>query len=530
MTGRWTSPEELLRRVTTVQPLTLPGPLCLDPAQFVPALNTNLIRQESACRCCEKTRVKLQLDPNANLKRPWFDGGFLRAILHLALLLTPFWSQVTAAEAPATVVLVEVQGAIGVATSEYIAQAVAKAEQDNAQLILIRLDTPGGLVSSTRDIIKTILASRIPVAVYVAPSGAHAASAGTYITLAAHVAAMAPGTNIGAATPVQMSMPGLPGGQEPRRDPSDRDPKSSPGTSTLEKKTVNDAVAFIRSLAQLRGRNAGWAEKSVRDAETLTTDEALREGVIDVVARDVDDLLSQIDGRTIVVRSGEVRLATRGSVPEVLEPTLRTKVLSVLADPNVAFVLLLIGIYGILFEFWSPGLAGSGVVGGICLMLALTALTAMPVNYAALALLLFGIALMTAEAFTPGVGILGLGGVISFVIGALFLFDPEGADFDLQIAWPLIAGTAVASALLSIGALGLAMKARQRAVVTGAEQMIGSDAAVIEWKNGFGRVRTHGEIWSAKGPTDLPIGATVRVDRLDGLTLIVAPASNGVLT
>lgn len=520
----------LLQQVAPVQPAILRRLPHLDHAQFGTALNTNVIRQKSACRCFEKSRVKLQPDPNANLKRSRLYSGFLRAILHLAFLLTPLWSHVSAAGAPAKVVLVEVQGAIGVATSEYIAQGVAKAEQDNAQLILIRLDTPGGLVSSTREIIKTILASRIPVAVYVAPSGAHAASAGTYITLAAHVAAMAPGTNIGAATPVQMSMPGLPGGAEPRRDPSDRDAKSKPGTSTLETKTVNDAVAFIRSLAQLRGRNAGWAERSVRDAESLTADEALREGVIDVVARDVDALLSQIEGRKIVVPSGEVRLATRGAVPEALEPTLRTKLLSVLADPNVAFVLLLIGIYGILFEFWSPGLAGSGVVGGICLILALTALTAMPVNYAALGLLLFGIALMTAEAFVPGVGILGLGGVVSFVIGALFLFDPEGADFDLRIAWPLIAGTAVASALLSIGALGLAMKARQRAVVTGAEQMIGSDATVIEWKNGFGRVRTHGEIWSAKGPTDLTIGATVRIDRLDGLTVIISPASNGVLT
>jgi membrane-bound serine protease (ClpP class) len=474
------------------------------------------------------TRLKLQSVSYANLERTWFDGGFLRAILQLALLLTPFWSQAAAEQARATVVIVEVRGVIGVATSEHIAQGVAKAEQDNAQLILISLDTPGGLLSSTRDIIKTILASRIPVAVYVAPSGAQAASAGTYITMAAHIAAMAPSTNIGAATPVQISMPGLPGGQDPRRDPSDRDPKSSPGPTTLEKKAVNDAVAFIRSLAQLRGRSADWAEKSVRDAATLTTDEALRERVIDVVARDVDDLLSQIDGRTIAVPSGEVRLSTRGAASEILAPTLRTKVLSVLADPNVAFILLLIGIYGILFEFWSPGLAGSGVIGAICLLLALAALTAMPVNYAALALILLGIALMTAEAFVPGVGILGLGGIVSFVIGALFLFDPEGTDFDLRIAWPLVAGMAAASALLSIGALGLAMKARQRAVVTGSEQMIGSEATVIEWKNGYGRVRTHGEVWSAEGPADLTIGATVRVDRRNGLTLIVAVASKGV--
>jgi membrane-bound serine protease (ClpP class) len=522
--------EVLLQRAINGQFSTLPAPLCPDPAKLVLALDTIPNRQEFVSGCCEMSRVKLQSESYSHPERHWFDGGFLRAVLQLALLLTPFWSQATAEPARGAVVLVEVQGAIGVASSEHIAQGVDKAEQDNAQLILIRLDTPGGLVSSTRDIIKTILASRIPVAVYVAPSGAHAASAGTYITLAAHIAAMAPGTSIGAATPIQISMPSLPVGQDPRRDPSDRNPKLSPGPTTLEKKTVNDAVALIRSLAQLRGRNADWAEKSVRDAVTLTTDEALREGVIEVVARDVDDLLSQIDGRMIAVPSGEVHLSTRGEAPEVFAPTLRTKVLSVLADPNVAFILLLIGIYGILFELWSPGLAGSGIVGAICLLLALTAFTAMPVNYAALSLLLFGIALMTAEAFVPGVGILGLGGVVSFVIGALFLFDPEGGDFDLRVAWPLVAGTAMACALLSIGALGLAMTARQRAVVTGAEQMIGSEATVIEWNNGCGRVRTHGEVWFAEGPADLTIGATVRVDRLDGLTLIVVAASKGVLT
>lgn len=439
----------------------------------------------------------------------------------LLLLFLPLSTRVASQMPRSVVLLAEVSGAIGVATSEHIAQAVAKAEAEGARLLLIRLDTPGGLVSSTRDIIKTILASRVPVAVYVAPGGAHAASAGTYITLAAHVAAMAPGTNIGAATPIQISLPGLPGAPDPRRQPTDKEAPAGKPAAAIEQKALNDAVAMIRSLAQLRGRNADWGEKAVREAATLTAEEALRERVIEFVARDASDLLAQIDGRTVAMPGADVRLEIRDATILLHEPTMRTMALSALADPNVAFVLLLIGVYGILFEFWTPGLMGSGVVGGICLLLALAGLAMLPVNYAALGLLLFGIALMTAEAFTPGIGILGLGGVVSFVIGALFLFDPAGADFDLRIAWPLIAGAALTSALLSIGALGLAMKARQRPVVSGAEEMIGSTGMVIDWQDGRGHIRIHGEVWSARGPERAERGQKVKVARREGLTLIV---------
>lgn len=447
--------------------------------------------------------------------------AWLRTLVLVATALALSASQSHDQDARARVLLVDVKGAIGVATSELISLAVAKAERESARLLLIRLDTPGGLVSSTRDITQTLLASRVPVAVYVAPGGAHAASAGTYITYAAHVAAMAPGTSIGAATPVQMSVPGLPGGTDPRRDPSEREPQKGTGPTALEQKTINDAVALLKSLAQLRGRNVEWAEKAVREAATSTAEEAQRERVVEVVASDVEDLLRQLDGRVVTTAGGEIRLQTGGSIVAEVEPTLRIRALSALADPNVAFVLLIIGIYGILFEFWTPGLVGSGIVGGVCLLLALAGLTALPVNYAALGLLLFGIALMTMEAFTPGVGILGLGGLVSFVLGAVFLFDPAGADFDLRIAWPLIAGVALTSALLSIGALGLAMKARRRAVVTGSEEMIGSAGTVIDWHDGRGRIRVHGEVWAARGPERAESGRKVRVVGRDGLTLTV---------
>jgi membrane-bound serine protease (ClpP class) len=423
-----------------------------------------------------------------------------------------------------SVIAIDVKGAIGVATSEHIAQAITKAESEGAQLLVIKLDTPGGLVSSTREIIKAILASRVPVAVYVSPSGAHAASAGTYIAYAAHIAAMAPGTNIGAATPVQISIPGLPTSPDPKGQPTDKPGTDQPAGAAMERKVLNDAIAFLRSLAQMRSRNADWAEKAVRDAATLTAEEALKERVIEVVARDLPDLLNQIDGRTISTAGGNQRLATKDATVVLLEPTFRIRFLSALADPNIAFILLIVGVYGILFEMYTPGFVGPGAVGGICLLLAFAALTVLPVSYAGLGLLLFGIALMIAEAFTPGIGVLGIGGAVAFVAGALFLFDPAGADFTIRVAWPLIVATALSSALLSVFALGVALKARNRKVATGAEEMIGSTGQVIEWADGVGTVRAHGEVWTARGPSTLSAGQRVRVAMRDGLTLTVEPA------
>jgi membrane-bound serine protease (ClpP class) len=442
------------------------------------------------------------------------------ATLHVALAI---WAS-PAAQPAAPVLVIDIKGAIGVASSEQLRQAVERARSESATLLVVRIDTPGGLVSSTRDMIQTILASPVPVAIYVSPGGAHAASAGTYIIYAGHVAAMAPGTNLGAATPIQLGAPGLPAPPEPQRRPGDS-PRDTPrGDTALERKVINDAVAFIRSLAQLRGRNAEWAERAVREAATLSADDALAERVIDHVARDLDQLLGQVDGRRITTAAGERVIATRDRPVVAIEPGFKTRLLMAIADPNLAFILLLLGIYGILFEFWHPGAIAPGVVGAISLVVALAALTVLPVDMAGLALVLLGIALMTAEAFTPGVGVMGIGGLVAFVFGALFLFDPSASDIDIAVAWPVIAAGALTSGLLSMGALGFALRARRRRVVTGAEAMIGATGRVVSWDDGSGRIRVQGEIWTAQAARGFAPGDSVRVVRRDGLRLIVERA------
>lgn len=418
---------------------------------------------------------------------------------------------------PAPVVVLDIRGAIGVGTGHMLEEGFARARAERAGLIVLRLDTPGGLVSATRDIIQTILASPIPVAVFVAPAGARAASAGTYIAYAAHVAAMAPGTHLGAATPVQMGAPGAPAPQ--RRD--DDKPADGRRGDAMERKMVNDAVAYLRSLAQLRGRNVEWAEKAVREAATLTAEEAAKEKVVDLLAGSVGDLLDRIDGRTVRTADGEHTLATRHARVIVLDPSWRTRLLTIVTDPNIAFILLLIGVYGIIFEFLHPGMAGPGVVGAICLLVGLMALSVLPINLAGAGLLALGIGLMAAEAVAPGIGVLGLGGVVSFILGGLFLFDPAGADIDFAVAWPVVVGAAVTNAVLFVGLLGMILRVRRRKVVTGAEQMIGMEGRVVDWENGRGHIRVHGEVWSARAATPLSEGTPVRVERRDGLTLHV---------
>jgi membrane-bound serine protease (ClpP class) len=423
---------------------------------------------------------------------------------------------------PAPVVVLDVKGAIGVGTGHMLEEGFARARAERAGLIVLRMDTPGGLVSATRDIIQAILASPIPVAVYVAPAGARAASAGTYIAYAAHIAAMAPGTHLGAATPVQMGAPGAPA---PQRREGDKPAEGEGGSQggAMERKVMNDAVAYLRSLAQLRGRNAEWAEKAVRDAATLTAEEAVKEKVVDLLAGSVDDLLDRVDGRTVRTAEGERTLATRHAWVIVVEPSWKARLLAVVTDPNVAFILLMIGIYGIIFEFWSPGLAGPGLVGVICLIVGLMALSVMPLNFAGVALLLAGLAMLGIEAFTPGFGVLGLGGVAAFIVGGLFLFDPSGADIDFAVGWPVLLAAALTNALLIVGVLGMALRTRRRAVVTGSEQMIGLEGEVLEWHDGRGRIRVHGEIWSARAEAPVAPGTRVRVGRRDGLTLHVGP-------
>ena len=422
------------------------------------------------------------------------------------------------------VVLIDINGAIGFVSAAHLAKAVERAAARSAPALIVRLDTPGGLLSSTREMIHTILASRVPVVMYVAPNGSHAASAGTYLMYASHVAAMAPSTHLGAATPIALS-PGLPGSPPTKPAPgSDKQSDSDPANVSA-RKSVNDAVAYIRSLAEMRGRNADWGEKAVREAATLTSSAALKERVIDVIAKDVTDLLAQIDGRTVAMASGEIRLDTKERAVVELKPDWKMQVMSVIADPNIALILLMIGIYGILFEFWSPGAVAPGVVGGISLLVALTALAVLPVNYAGLALVVFGIALMVAEAFTPSFGIAGLGGIAAFAIGALFLFDPEQSDIPIAVSWQVVVGLTALSAVFFVGILGVAVRARGRPVQTGAEQMIGSTGVAVSWDGNKGRVHVHGEIWDAQSRQVIGKGQKVRVVGRSGLTLTVEPGT-----
>ena len=428
--------------------------------------------------------------------------------------------------APARILVVDVKGAIGVATAMQLATALKQAQDENAALVVLRMDTPGGLVSATRDLIQSILASPVPVAVHVAPSGARAASAGTYIAYAAHFAAMAPGTHLGAATPIELGgvpSPARPADQ-PRRDgEGERERERTEGGTAAERKAINDAVAYIRSLAQLRGRNADWAEKAVRDAATLTAEEAVRERVVDLLAEDLKELLAKLDGRTVRVAGEERRLALEGAVVGAVEADWRTRFLGTIADPNIALILMMIGIYGILFEFWSPGAMIPGVVGGISLLLGLTALSVLPVSYGGLALILLGLALMVGEVFAPGFGLLGIAGIVAVVVGAIFLFDPAGADIDYAVAWPVIIGIALTSAAALAVVLRLALRARHLPTVTGAEEMIGHEGRVVDWTGAGGTVHAHGEIWSGRGPPELAAGQRVRVVARDGLTLVVEP-------
>ena len=327
--------------------------------------------------------------------------------------------------APGAVWVLGIDDAIGPASADYLVRSLDQAQAQRAQLVVIRMDTPGGLDSAMRQMIKAILASPVPVATYVAPSGARAASAGTYILYASHVAAMAPGTNLGAATPVQIGGPPGPG----------KDDKGKNGEEeTLARKQVNDAAAYIRGLAQLRGRNAEWAEKAVREAVSLSASEALRLNVIDQVADDLPDLLRKLDGKTFIVAGQPQQLhTTDASLVEHL-PDWRTRVLAVITNPSVALILIMIGVYGLLFEFMNPGSAVGGVVGGVCLLMALYALQLLPVSFAGVALILLRIAFMIAEAFLPSFGVVGFGGIVAFVVGALILIDTDAPV--LASRWP----------------------------------------------------------------------------------------------
>ena len=417
---------------------------------------------------------------------------------------------------------ISVDGAIGPATARYVKDALTKASERHAEVVVLRMNTPGGLSTSMREIIADVLASRVPVVGYVAPSGAHAASAGTYILYATHIAAMAPGTNLGAATPVQIGgpLPGLPdttpGKDKDKKEGSDQQPKTK---DAMTAKATNDAVALIRSLAELRGRNGDWGEKAVREAESLSANAALQAKVIDLVARDQAELLRQIDGRTVEVAGGDTRqLATRDAGREAIDPGWISGFLRVITDPNVAFILMLVGIYGLIFELSSPGAVAPGVIGTICLLLGLYALNMLPINYAGLGLILLGITLLVIEAFNPTV-VLGLGGIIAFVLGAVMLFEIEAPGF--RLSWPVIGITAAMFIGLILVVLGSLRRARKGPMRLGAQAMRGLTAEILDWSESEGHVFTQGERWQARGTEAFKPGEVVEVANITDLTLVV---------
>ncbi|MBK5928248.1 nodulation protein NfeD [Rhodobaculum claviforme] len=465
----------------------------------------------------------------------------------------------TGQQAPATdtpAVVLTVDGPIAPAMVQYIERNLDAAAARGVPLVVLKMDTPGGLDSSTRRIIRAILASPVPVATWVAPSGARAASAGTYILYASHIAAMAPATNLGAATPVSLGGGGAPfsgdegdgpdnpgdpdgegdttakdgtgddtangtGNGDAPRDAVGDAPRRSAPASAMEAKVVNDASAYIRGLAELRGRNADWAERAVRDAVSLTATEAAAQNVIDFTADTLVALLAQADGRAVTMADGTVTLATAGIATEAIEPDWRTQLLAIITNPNVALILMLVGVYGIIFEFLSPGVLVPGTVGAISLILGMYSLAMLPLNLAGAGLILLGLALIVAEAFAPSFGVLGIGGTAALVLGAMMLVDTDAPGLDVSV--PLLAGVAVSGLLATAIVATLARRSFRAPVVSGAEEMVGVTGHVTDWQGRTGHVFVHGERWQARGPAGLTADAPVRVTAMDGLTLTVEP-------
>lgn len=430
------------------------------------------------------------------------------------------------------VIVITINGPIGPATSDYVLQGLEEAVNAGAELAIIKMDTPGGLDTAMRDIIQGIISSSVPVATFVSPSGARAASAGTYILYASHIAAMSPATTLGAATPVQIGgMPEFPGSpkrsdDEPSKDEESDEKEASDNKhlpNAMQRKIVNDAAAYIRGLAQLRGRNVEWAEEAVRSASSLSAEEAIKINVIDVIANNIIDLLEKLNDHSINILGQERKLATETASIQYIEPDWRNKLLSVITDPNILPILMTLGMFGLIYEMLNPGFVLPGVLGGICILLALYAAQVLPINYAGLALILLGILFMVGEAFAPSFGALGIGGAVAFVIGSIILIDTDYEGYGVSI--PFIFTFAVANALFFFTILSLVLKSRKNPVVSGSEELIGSTGEVLESVENYGRVRVHSESWQAKSQVPILPGQKIRVIGIEGLTLIVEPES-----
>ncbi len=429
-------------------------------------------------------------------------------------------------------------GSVNPATAHFLVENIEEAAEQDYQLIIIKMNTPGGLDLAMRDIIRAILSSPVPVATYVYPPGSRAASAGTYILYASHVSAMAPATNLGAATPVSiggMPSPDQPNqpeqGKEPKQDEASSDKseeqptQSAPANKTaMEKKVINDAEAYLRSLAAYHGRNIDWVKNAVREGESLSSTEALEIGVIDLIAENPQQLLSIIHQKSVRLPSGQAKIDTEGMTIEVVEVDWKTQLLSIISDPNIAYILLIVGIYGLIFEGYNPGTFIPGVIGAICLLLAFYALQIMPVNYVAAGLLVLGIALLVVEAFAPSFGILGVGGIIAFILGSFLLFnEPETG---MAIAMPILIFVTIVSVILLSFVLSLAIRARNRPVVTGTDEMM-SEIGVVEHDfDDKGWIKIHGEIWKARSSQPLKAGQQVKVVAVNDLDLDVIPITD----
>jgi membrane-bound serine protease (ClpP class) len=454
----------------------------------------------------------------------------------------------TTARADGTAILLDLDGALGVATAEYIIDGIDDAQERNVNLIIIRMDTPGGLMEPMRDIVQAILGSSVPVVTYVSPGGARADSAGTYILLASHIAAMAPTTHLGAATPVSLMgddkkddskpfSPFAPPSSEEDKEDSEEDEESDEPESdaapsipggAMDRKVMNDAISYIRGLAEAHGRNADWAEDAVRTAATLTAKEALEQNVIDLIVTNQAELLAAVHGREVSVNHEPFIIEAEALIVEKVEPGWRLKVLGTIAQPEIAILLLMVGLYGLLFEGYNPGAIIPGVAGVICLLLAAYALQVLPVNYVGLALILVGLALITAEAFVPSFGALGIGGTAALIFGLIMMFDSGIPGFGISIAF--VTGVGLITGFLMLWLLTYLVKARRQGAVSGRDRIIGGHAVAIESFVGKGKVWLEGETWSAISKLPVEKDQVVLVQDLDGLTLTVEPVSEPLTT